>query len=41
MIIYTDGSWPLWVRVLIAVLAAGVVAAMGWQYYQRYWKKRE
>jgi Tfp pilus assembly protein PilO len=39
VIIYTDGSWPLWLRVLITLLAAGLVAVMGWQYYKRYWRR--
>ena len=40
MLIYTDGSWPLWVRALIAVFAAGLVAMMGWRYYKHYWRRR-
>ncbi len=39
MIIYSDGGWPLWLRVLIALFAAGLVSVMGWQYYKRYWRR--
>jgi hypothetical protein len=40
MLIYTDGGWPLWVRALITVFAAGLVAVMGWRYYKHYWRRR-
>ena len=40
MLIYTDSSWPFWLRALIAVGAAGLVAVMGWQYYKRFWRKK-
>jgi Tfp pilus assembly protein PilO len=39
VIIYTDGSWPLWLRALITLFAAALVAVMGWQYYKRYWRR--
>jgi hypothetical protein len=39
VIIYSDGSWPLWARASIAVFAAGLVAVMAWQYYKHFWRR--
>jgi Tfp pilus assembly protein PilO len=39
VIIYTDGGWPLWVRVLIAVFAVALLAVLGWRYYKHYWRR--
>jgi len=38
--IYTDNSWPLWARALIALGAAGLVAVMAWRYYKTYWRRK-
>jgi Tfp pilus assembly protein PilO len=39
VLIYTDSSWPLWLRVLIAVVAVALVAVFGWRYYRHYWRR--
>jgi hypothetical protein len=39
VIIYTDSGWPLWLRALITIFAAALVAMMGWRYYKRYWRR--
>jgi Tfp pilus assembly protein PilO len=39
VVIYTDSSWPLWLRVLITVFAAGLVVVMAWRYYRHFWRR--
>jgi hypothetical protein len=39
VIIYTDSSWPLWLRVLIAVFAVALLTVLVWRYYKRYWRR--
>jgi hypothetical protein len=39
VMMYEDAGWPFWLRALIAIFAAGLVAVMGWRYYKRYWRK--
>jgi hypothetical protein len=35
VIIYSGG--PFWLRVLIAIVALGLFAALAWRYYKHYW----
>jgi plastocyanin domain-containing protein len=36
VIIYTDNSWPLWGRLLVTVVAVGILGALVWRYYRSY-----
>jgi hypothetical protein len=40
MLIYVDSDWPLWLRVLITLFAAGLVAILAWRYYTHFWRRR-
>ncbi len=40
MVIYTDGAWPLWLRVLVTVFALGLFGALAWRYYVHFWRRR-
>jgi hypothetical protein len=39
VVVYLDSGWPLWLRALITIAVAALVAVMGWQYYRRFWKR--
>jgi len=39
VLIYSDGGWPLWLRVLIAVFAAVLFAVLAWRYYVHFWRR--
>jgi membrane protein implicated in regulation of membrane protease activity len=40
VIIYSDDSWPLWIRIAIAAIAVTLLAVLTWRYVRTYWRKR-